>query len=326
MNYREKYIKYKTKYNSLKKQLGGNIFETLIMQIINFIRTYNSQQYDRLITGLNQTISNFLKGKGKSIEDFQTYINDSESNIKILSAFASKPGIKYENLIIKLDSKKNCNEEEFRLAPNPFELCNNYNEFKGQCSAPSIEDVHKDSQFLSQELSDKLIQFLHTIKTKFEGNYEKVTIGIHVGGNSYCDLPQLTKSQYNFNLKFEPSEQSYSSDTVNEVDKLMTKIILLDLQSVEPVTYEVKLKASFPLHTNNIYDLQFYNQLKEVTNYVYVNFINAMCLSTFQTFYKLKTFSNKTKFSFISCPQQNDQDKDETTHNRNVTEILNKYK
>ena len=103
MNYREKYIKYKTKYNSLKKQLGGNIFETLIMQIINFIRTYNSQQYDRLITGLNQTISNFLKGKGKSIEDFQTYINDSESNIKILSAFASKPGIKYENLIIKLD-------------------------------------------------------------------------------------------------------------------------------------------------------------------------------------------------------------------------------
>jgi hypothetical protein len=224
------------------------------------------------------------------------------------------PNLEEVKLFINGHNVKNCSEEEFRLSKDPVKECSsfNYNQWKGECGTPSITHAYEITQFLDLDHSNILISLLDTIKSHFEGHYDKITLGIHVGGASYCNLNQLTLSQYNINIYFEPFMNTsiihYSTDVQGVINNLICEIQAINLvDNTESITKSIGLKIGFPLHINDENDKKFINKIIEISKLIYVNFINAICLSTFQTFYILQKRTDRNNFSFISCPSQNTQ-------------------
>lgn len=312
--YFKQYIKYKNKYINLKNQIGGLGFEKIAKNVTDFLggrmKNSNGEPINWTSKKINRMLNMQLANNG-TLSGFEYFINSEEAGElkkKLIKALELN-NIPLDEFQIKftLDDKIMCSVEEFRLAPNPFKLCLNARDpkFLGECSVPSIEDAHKTNAFLSESVSSKLIELLDLIKEKFQSNYKQVTLGIHVGGTSFCGLSQITKSKYNFNIYFDPWHSLYSPELIGEITKQIEFIRSIDLDSSEPVTHEIRIRAGFPLHTNSEPDNNFIKSIIAISEHIYVNFINAMCLSEFQTFYKLKNFSNPDNFSFVSCPAQN---------------------
>jgi hypothetical protein len=371
MNYKNKYVKYKKKYVNLKTQIGGidkpaqhklfnTFFSITVPKILLPYRTRESERNTKQqILKAIKTAYNSLLFKATLEEDKKIPNLTIEKNKKHLAKYYQEifdRRIDFENELTKYKitredlnkekidlniesySKKKCSEREFRLSKNPIEYCDNeaYRQFLGECSEPGIISSYKTKEFLSEEVSNKLIELLSVIQTKFIDNYNKVTLGIHVGGSSFCYLSELSQSQYNFNIYFDPNTTSmitntnnlilvYSMNFLDQIEMLICKIQSIDLNNTVNQTESLALKIGFPLHINNKFDKAFIVKIIEISQQIYINFINAMCSSIFQTFYLLKNSAHITNFSYIECPEQNRGTTLSTNKSTNIANIIKKY-
>lgn len=80
-NYIKKYMKYRGKYHNLYNKIGGNLFEDLFTEFINYCLYYNSLGKE-LIDTFGYGFNNFVHIKGgSSIKYFINKHNVSSPNI-----------------------------------------------------------------------------------------------------------------------------------------------------------------------------------------------------------------------------------------------------
>jgi hypothetical protein len=100
-----------------------------------------------------------MKASGVTIEELTTFLDTHRDLYDRLQLSLQKFRITFESIGINIDgSLKICSEHEFRMSKQPFELCLNSNDFKGECGEPSIRYAHTQSGFLVQDIFDKLMQ------------------------------------------------------------------------------------------------------------------------------------------------------------------------
>ena len=300
MNYYKKYLKYKQKYDNLKKQYGSgkelDKFEknpTVVNMIHKLHRLIGLHDYnstrdmvqtfaqlqnmfddDKLKTELNSLSEKELKAF--FVSKNLILLGDVCNNITRVKTVV-KPGFieifNYLGIIIK----KSCSVEEFmETFYNPEERCNNPALVNGSCGHPSFwKNIHE-----LNEHNEKIVEFLDLLMKR---NISKKSVDIVLGSRN---VPNSTNICVTF-------DEGISG---KNIDLFIKKLKCGVLNSV------YHLLNTFPLNTDGSNKLVL-DKIHEMTKNFKVSIINKMCGTCHRSLYYLVQTGNEN-LSYIVNPEQ----------------------
>lgn len=322
MSYKQKYLKYKKKYNNLKLQIGsGPLMDKLLSPEFdkdyeefsrsplildsnnNFTQQFrNIQKYfgRKLLNELKADKSGFI---GKNIEHFiDKFENIYIDNLNYLAVNTfNYPFIEIVKLLTS--KSRNCSLEQFMNYSETFNIdnCNNYGNYAGNCGFPSLRNSIK---ILIPNVN-KIYTLFNLISTKLQHGKK---IGIIIGAIQEWEFIY----DYDINLYFnECSDGEWRMYTslpkCTEYQAIDT--IINEIQT-QPLKKDYLILNYFPLNTHPSH-MPLLKLIVEFMKNYDVYLINKMCGTCFGSFYYLKKEANikQLNFKYINYMDENNRDR-----------------
>jgi hypothetical protein len=286
MDYKNKYLKYKSKYLTLKKLLkgGGGKYLTNIKILIKALK--GESKYGRDIG-----ILWFLKKHDFELDDYIDELKEIADNIDLFKEKVfyknGQDGKPLKDILIekwkkneiardeiltffKIIIPKVCTIYELMTEENVKDECINFNRVIGSCGFPYFLTSNND---ISEEDKDKWIELLTLIESKLDGlNYIDFVIGA-MGAN----YTAFESKENNFTVCINPYYD------YEKIDVLITVIKSTD--SLLDKNY--RIRGEFPLSHNFSNSSFVLNKILEMNKKVPVRITNRMCGTCFRSLYYL---------------------------------------
>ena len=300
MNYYEKYLKYKQKYNNLKKQYGSGtelqkiktpLFRAHVISMsqssIGDITIANFKILRGRFTLLNEMFNNAeLEKELNELSEEQSAELQKNENINKLKEIYIQIGEKFELPIINsglkkllnivdVVEKKTCSVKEFMTLEEPSKICNNKTLVIGSCGDPAffpnIHTINKDN--------DKIVEFFDLLT---KANVDNKKVNIILGERS------VEKDNINVTFDFDTSGK--------EIDLYIKELKCGISKSI------YHLNCLFPLNADESNRLVL-DKVLEMTKKFEVEIINKMCGTCHRSLYYLVQNGNDN-LSYSVNPKQ----------------------
>ena len=306
--YKLKYLKYKTKYNNLKKMSGGDIIKNILKDLVHLIISLNNLFHLKENLNMKNSLDSIIFNSTNTTDIFTTYTRINECKNTFENEFDSYDVTDVNDIIDNIIDEYN--------------IFNIYGTIPDKNNKDKLKFIFYkffDNQIggvLSKDQTNKIIQALPKLKVLGQGTYGKVYHLINVSGINQNindkvikhELRQTSNSELNmtkeiytelFNLNIGPQlhDTYYDTNTkyggiimekfVSDVDKLLSEYFLTDdqLESIEN-TINTILNKMLSESDYICSDLKFGNML---ANYTVrddtVVAIDKIVLSDFDTYF-----------------------------------------
>ena len=304
MNYYEKYLKYKQKYNNLKKQYGSGrelqkiksplfkacadkIFGSYKMEINKFNymtlignfkmleKIFNNAELEKELNELSHEELVELQ-KNEEIDKIErTYRKIGEETIFELPIINS--ALKKLVGIEKIVAKKKCSENEFMTLDDPELICNNKTLVIGSCGYPAFfPNIHAINLN-----NDKIVEFLDLL---MKTNTTEKKVNIILGSRNISEKKDIC-------VTFDEDAQKGKN-----IDLFIKELKCGVLKT------NYHLLSKFPLNTDGSNKLVL-DKILEMTEKFDVEITNKMCGTCHRSLYYLVQKGNDN-FTYSVDPEQ----------------------
>ena len=279
MDYKNKYLKYKSKYLALKIQVGSGKYDWQMnslkssgskpFMVVNFMKVsdFNIDDYKSILDGHKEQI----KTKNVSLRNYTeiNFINYLKQNFD--------PNIPNQLKVLQyfdVPIVKKCSIEELMTLNESHEVCTNFTLVKGSCGEPAFKDTNVD---ISDYQKTEWLELLNLIKSKMDSSTSPKYLDLVIGATStlYSDFTDLSNA---FRLAITPLP------TFNDFE-IVKSLISSKADLKNTIT---TFCMDFPLSHNFPKSKEVLDKILEIhQSGIKVRITNRMCGSCFRSMYYL---------------------------------------